>query len=214
MSGGRIKLGVGTGWMEREHDLFGFPFPERGLRFDMLEEALAYLRAAYSEPPTNFSGKHYSFEAFDMLPRPPLRMVVGGIGAKRTPDLAGRYCDELNAYPAPLDDFAQKVTRARAAAAEAGRDPDALLISSSGVITSADTEDEYRVALDKRAARFQVTVEELEESMRVRNSPRGTWDQVREVLAGMEESGMRRFYIQVSDDDHVAVDLALERLRA
>jgi len=48
----------------------------------------------------------------------------------------------------------------------------------------------------------------------VRNSPRGTWDQVREVLAGMEESGMRRFYIQVSDDDHVAVDLALERLRA
>jgi alkanesulfonate monooxygenase SsuD/methylene tetrahydromethanopterin reductase-like flavin-dependent oxidoreductase (luciferase family) len=214
MSGGRIKLGVGTGWMEREHELFGFPFPERGERFDMLEEALAYLRAAYSEPPKSFTGMHYSFEAFDMQPRPPLRMVIGGVGAKRTPDLAGRYCDELNAYPAPMEEYTEKVARARAAASEAGRDPDALLISSSGVITSADTEEEYRTALERRAARSQATVEELEESMRVRNAPRGTWDQVREVLAGMEQGGMRRFYIQVADDDHAAVDLALERLRS
>ena len=214
MSGGRIKLGVGTGWMEREHELFGFPFPERGERFDMLEEALAYLRAAYSEPPKSFTGRHYSFEAFDMQPRPPLRMVIGGVGAKRTPDLAGRYCDELNAYPAPVEEYTEKVARARTAASEAGRDPDALLISSSGVITSADTEAEYRAALEKRAARSQATVEELEESMRVRNSPRGTWDQVREVLAGLGQTGMRRFYIQVADDDHAAVDLTLERLRS
>lgn len=213
MSGGRIKLGVGTGWMEREHELFGFHFPERGERFDMLEEALAYLRAAFSDPPESFSGKYYSFEAFDMLPRPPLRLVVGGIGTKRTPELAGRFCDELNAYPAPSAEYAEKVARAQGAAAGAGRDPDALLISSSGVITSADTEAEYLALLEIRAARSGVAVAELEESMRVRNAPRGTWGQVREVLAGMEEAGMRRFYIQIADDDQAAVDLALERLR-
>jgi len=217
MSGGRIKLGVGTGWMELEHELFGFSFPERGVRFDMLEEALAYLRSAYADPPQDFTGEHYSFRAFDMLPRPPLRMVIGGVGTKRTPDLAGRYCDELNAYPAPADEFAAKVDRARRAAVDAGRDPDALLISSSGVLTAADTEEEYREVLASRAESFQVTVEDLEESMRVRNSPRGTWDQVREGLDGMERAGMRRFYIQapaVLEDDLAGLELALERLRA
>ena len=213
LSGGRIKLGVGTGWMEREHELFGFPFPERLERFEMLEEALQYLRSAFSDPPVDFKGKHYSFRAFDMQPRPPLRMVVGGTGTKRTPELAGRYCDEFNAYPSPGREFAAKVDRARQAATEGGRDPAALLISSSGALTSGDTEEEYRAALEKRAARFEVTVEELEASMQRRNSPRGTWDQVREVLAGLAAAGMQRFYIQVADDDHATIDRALERLR-
>lgn len=214
MSGGRITLGVGTGWMEREHQLFGFPFPERGERFDMLEEALGYLRAAYADPPQAFSGKHYSFEAFDMLPRPPLRMVVGGKGTKRTPELAGRYCDEFNAYPAPPEDFAAKVAVARQAANDAGRDPDALLISSAGVLTAADDEAGYRKRLEERAAELWVKVEDLEESMRMRNSPRGTWEQVREVLGGMEAAGMKRFYIQTASDDRDALDHALERLRS
>ncbi|MEX0825755.1 MAG: LLM class flavin-dependent oxidoreductase [Acidimicrobiia bacterium] len=214
MSGGRVTLGVGTGWMEREHTLFGFPFPERAERFDMLEEALGYLRAAFSDPPRAFSGKHYSFEAFDMQPRPPLRLVVGGIGPKRTPELAGRYCDELNAYPAPPEAFAAKVAVARQAATDAGRDPDALLISSSGVLTAADDEATYRKMLEARAAEMSVKVEDLEESMRMRNSPRGTWDQVREVLGGLEDAGLQRFYIQVADDDMSRVDHALERLRS
>jgi alkanesulfonate monooxygenase SsuD/methylene tetrahydromethanopterin reductase-like flavin-dependent oxidoreductase (luciferase family) len=214
MSGGRITLGVGTGWMEREHQLFGFPFPELGERFDMLEEALGYLRAAFADPPQPFSGKHYSFEAFDIQPRPPLRMVVGGKGPKRTPELAGRYCDEFNAYPAPPEAFAAKVALARQAATDAGRDPDALLISSSGVLTAADDEAGYRKMLEVRAAELSVKVEELEESMRMRNSPRGTWEQVREVLGGLADAGMQRFYIQVATDDRDAVDHALERLRA
>lgn len=214
MSGGRLTLGLGTGWLEREHQLFGFPFPERAERFDMLAEALGYLRAAYSDPPRAFSGKHYEFEAFDMQPRPPLRLVVGGVGPRRTPELAGRFCDEFNAYPAPPEAFAAKVALARQAAVDAGRDPDALLISSSGVLTAADDEATYRKMLEARAAEFSVKVEDLEESMRMRNSPRGTWEQVKEVLAGMAEAGMRRFYIQVPDDDMSRVDEALKRLRS
>jgi alkanesulfonate monooxygenase SsuD/methylene tetrahydromethanopterin reductase-like flavin-dependent oxidoreductase (luciferase family) len=213
MSDGRFTLGVGTGWMEREHELFGFRFPERSERFDMLEEALGYLRAAYSDPPQAFNGEHYSFEAFDMQPRPPLRLVVGGVGPKRTPDLAGRYCDEFNAYPAQPEEFAARIDRARQAAVDGGRDPDALLISSSGVLTAADDEESYRELLEQRAARFSVKVEDLEESMRARNSPRGTWDQVRAVLDGMAGAGLKRFYIQVMDQDQDAVDHALQRLR-
>jgi alkanesulfonate monooxygenase SsuD/methylene tetrahydromethanopterin reductase-like flavin-dependent oxidoreductase (luciferase family) len=213
MSGGRFTLGVGTGWLEREHELFGIPFPERGVRFDMMEEALAYLRAAFSDPPQSFEGEHYRFEGFDMNPRPALKIVVGGTGTKRTPELAGRYADELNAYPAPEDDYRAKVEVARAAAVEAGRDPDALLISSSGVLVAGDTPEEYRSRLEQFAAMVNSDVEQVEESLRVRNSPRGTWAEVREILAGMERAGMERFWIQAPGSTFEEVERSLDRLR-
>lgn len=212
MAGDRITLGVGTGWLEEEHRLFGFDFPDRGVRFAMLEEALAYLRAAFADPPVDFRGEYYRFEAFDMQPRRALRLVVGGTGARRTPELAGRYCDELNAYPAPAEVFAGKVARARAAAVAAGRDPRALTISSSGFIVAGDTDAGYRRRLEQVAGSLDASVEDLEESMRVRNSPHGTWDQVRETLDGMERAGMTRFFIQTIGDGPDEVDEILRNL--
>ncbi len=212
MSGGRLTLGVGTGWMEREHQLFGLPFPDTGIRFEMLEEALQYLRAAFSDPPESFRGAHYAFDAFDMQPRPELRLVVGGLGAVKTPTLAGRYCNELNAYPAPEEEYAAKVTIAREAAAEAGRDPDALLISSSGVLIAGDTDEEYRGRLERFAQLMGSPLEEVKEGLEHRNSPRGTWAEVREILGGMERAGMERFWIQAWGDEPADVDRALDRL--
>lgn len=212
MAGDRITLGVGTGWLEEEHRLFGFPFPERAERFAMLEEALGYLRAAFAEPPQSFAGEHYRFVAFDMQPRRPLRLIVGGTGTHRTPELAGRFCDELNAYPAPPDVFAAKVARARAAAVAAGRDPHRLTISSSGFFVAGDTEAGYRERLGEVASRLGGTVEELEESMRVRTSPHGTWDRVRERLAGMEAAGMERFFIQTIGDGPDEVEEILRQV--
>lgn len=101
MSGGRFKLGVGTGWFEREHTRFGIDFPDVDTRFEMIDEALSYLRAAFSDPPVDFSGAHYSLEAFDIQPRPRLNLVVGGTGKVKTPALAGKHADEFNAYPPP-----------------------------------------------------------------------------------------------------------------
>ncbi len=213
MSGGRFTLGVGTGWLEREHRLFGLPFPETGTRFAMLEEALQYLRAAFSDPPQSFHGEHYAFEAFDMNPRPDLKILVGGTGAVRTPTLAGRYCNELNAYPASEEDYAAKVQIARDAAADAGRDPDALLISSSGVLIAGDTDEEYRERLERFAESIGSPMEEVEEGLRLRNSPRGTWTEVREILAGMERAGMDRFWIQAWGDKPADIGRALDRLR-
>lgn len=212
MSGGRFTLGVGTGWMEREHALFGLPFPERSTRFDMMEEALAYLRAAYAEPPAPFAGEHYTFEAFDMQPRPPLRIVVGGTGTRRTPTLAGRYADEFNAYPAPEAAYRAKVERARRAADDAGRDPDALLISSSGVLVAGDTPEEYRARLEQFAAMVGSPIDRVEESLRERNSPRGTWDEVREILDGLARAGMQRFWIQAPGASPDDVDRSLREV--
>lgn len=211
MTGGRFKLGVGTGWLKAEHSRFGFDFPDATTRFEMLEEALAYLRAAFAEPPVDFSGKHYSLQAFDIRPRPELKMVVGGTGAVKTPQLAGRYADELNAYPASAADFAAKVARARRAADEAGRDPADLLVSSSGRIVAAVSEAGYRDLIAEIAAESGTDPAEIEREAEKRNAPMGTWDHVRELLGGMEAAGMSRFYLQgkMDPDD---IELKLSKL--
>ncbi|MDJ0497554.1 MAG: LLM class flavin-dependent oxidoreductase [Acidimicrobiia bacterium] len=211
MAGGRFKLGVGTGWLEIEHDHFGFDFPSLGERFARMEEALAYLRAAFAEPPQDFVGDFYEFKAFDHRPRPELRLVVGGTGAVKTPRLAGTYADELNAYPAAPEDYAVKVGRARAAASMAGRDPAALLISSSGQMVAADTEQDYRDKIAEIAAGMEVDPERYEQEAAKRNAPRGTWEQVRTILAGMEEVGLSRFYFQ-GEFDPADIELKLSKL--
>jgi alkanesulfonate monooxygenase SsuD/methylene tetrahydromethanopterin reductase-like flavin-dependent oxidoreductase (luciferase family) len=198
LSGGRFALGVGTGWLAREHEVFGFAFPGTSERFDMLEDALGYLRAFLDPDHPGHQGRWFSLEAVPTSPRPMgrLPLVVGGIGPERTPRLAGRYADEFNCYPAPPTEWRARVDRARAAAAEAGRDPDALLISSAGAVMSAPTEAEYHTMLGDAAASSGVTVERLEAHMQQRNTPRGTHDQVLEQLAGLVAQGMQRFYVQ------------------
>jgi len=211
MAGGRFKLGVGTGWLEEEHSRFGIDFPATKERFARTEEALGYLRAAFAEPPVDFSGAYYRYQAFDMNPRPALRLVVGGTGPVKTPRLAGRYADELNAYPSAPHEFAARIDRARDAAAAAGRSPGDLLVSSSGQILAADTDDEYLALLDQIAGENDTSPDKLEAEAARRNTPRGTWQQVREILAGMADAGMSRFYLQ-GRFDPAAIELRLEKL--
>ncbi len=62
MSGGRIELGLGTGWYEGEHTAYGIPFPPLGERFERLEEQLSIITGLWDTPPGetySFGGKHY-----------------------------------------------------------------------------------------------------------------------------------------------------------
>ena len=211
MASGRFKLGVGTGWLEAEHTRFGLDLPATSTRFEMLEEALGYLRACFTNPPTDFRGRHYQLEAFDIQPRPQLRLVVGGTGSVKTPQLAGAYADELNAYPAPPAEYRAKVERARTAAVATNRDPGELLISSSGQVLAADTEAEYHDKLAAVARETGTDPEQLEEGAAKRATPRGTWDQVRSILADMEETGLSRFYLQ-GRFDPADLELKLSKL--
>ncbi len=212
LSGGRFSLGVGTGWFEREHEVFGLALPSVTERFDWFEEALAYITALFDPGHPGFTGEHYTLEAVPTAPAPVrghLPLIVGGIGAKKTPTLAGRYASEFNCYPAPIDEFRARIRLARAAAAEAGRDPDALLISSSGNVIAAATEAAYHDAILRIADESGTTVEELEAHMNRRNTPRGTYEQVRKQLDEMATAGVKRFYLQRGPDiDHEA-DAAL-----
>ena len=198
MSGGRFTLGVGTGWLDREHEIFGLAFPERADRFDMMEEALAYLRAAFSSEPTGYIGRFFQLEAISVQPKPLTTrwLVVGGMGSRRTPELAGRYADEYNVYPAGRDELASRVRRMRDAASAAGRDPDRILISSSGQVVAAETRAEYEQEFAARAAELGMDAEQLERHYAVRNTPRGSHDEVLEQLESMRDAGVTRFYLQ------------------
>lgn len=196
MSGGRFSLGMGAGWMDREHEVFGFDYPPRAERFEMLEEALAYVTAALSKEAVGFRGEHYQLESFPLSPQPvgKMKIIVGGTGAHKTPYLAGTYADEFNIYPG--GDLGTRIERAHTAAREAGRDPDALLLSSAGLVLGAATAKEVEKALDHRATEAGMTRRELDEYHAHRNTPVGTYDELRAQLEGMEEAGITRFYFQ------------------
>ena len=209
MSSGRFTLGLGTGWFAEEHELFGIPFPDQ--RFDMLEDALAYTRAGLEG--RAHEGPHYRISAFEIRPKPSnLRIVVGGSGPRRTPELAGRFADEFNVYCGPLDEMAARIELARDAADRAGRDPDALMISTAGVVITGTTEATYRSALEAAAERFQRPPDELETSMRERGTPVGR--DAGEIIDTIADIGVERFYLQMFGTDPDRREDMLEALQA
>ena len=133
MSGGRVELGLGSGWYAGEHEAYGVPFPEVAERFDRLEEQLAIVTGLWSTPVGErftFSGQHYQLADSPALPKPaqdPLPLVIGGKGKRRTPALAARYATEYNVPFDTVDVTAECFDRARRACEEAGRDPATLV---------------------------------------------------------------------------------------
>ncbi|MFC8193830.1 LLM class F420-dependent oxidoreductase [Streptomyces sp. NPDC057298] len=161
MSGGRIELGLGAGWYEREHTSYGIPFPPASERFDRLEEQLQVITGLWRTPVgESFShhGDHYRLVDAPALPRPVQvpgpPIIVGGRGPKRTPELAARYADEFNMPFKSVAETARAYRRVaeacdRAGRADAGRPP---LVLSAGVVAAIGrTETEVR----RRAAPLQ-----------------------------------------------------------
>jgi F420-dependent oxidoreductase-like protein len=97
MSGGRVELGLGTGWFAAEHAAYGIPFPDK--RFGMLTEQLEILTGLWGTPvgeTFSHSGEHYTLTDSPALPKPAqarIPIVVGGGGPRRTPALAARFAD-------------------------------------------------------------------------------------------------------------------------
>ena len=134
MSGGRVELGLGTGWFDAEHTAYGIPFPPLAERFDRLEEQLEVVTGLWgtAEGKTfSFRGSYYTLTDSPALPKPVQRprppVLIGGGGERRTPRLAARFADEYNV---PFDTVEASVAafgRVRRACQEAGRDPGSLV---------------------------------------------------------------------------------------
>lgn len=196
MSGGRFSLGVGTGWLEAEHSIYGFELLSLQERFDRLEEALGYLRAALASQA--YEGAHYRLEEVEQRPQPQnLRIVVGGSGAERTPSLAGRFADEFNVYSQLPDELRLRIERARDAASAAGRDLDHLMISSTGPPVIGRDKAEYQRRLQAVADDRRFDVQKMEENFRRIGVPMGTHAEASEAFAPLADLGIERYYVQL-----------------
>src|SRR6185437_4986355 len=125
ISGGRVELGLGGGWMEREHRAYGFPFPETSTRLAMFAEQLEIIHRLWSEPRVDFRGAHYTLEDAPaqpkpvQWPRPPL--IVGGSGSRGTAVPAAHFADEYNTPFKSPDEFARIRAKVERACSEVGR---------------------------------------------------------------------------------------------
>jgi alkanesulfonate monooxygenase SsuD/methylene tetrahydromethanopterin reductase-like flavin-dependent oxidoreductase (luciferase family) len=114
LSGGRLTLGLGAGWQDREHTNFGFDLLELRARFARFEEGLEVTtRLLTSDAPVNFSGAYFRLNDAILLPRPHRRIpiLIGGNGEKKTLSLVARYADEWNATFQTPGNFARLSAR-------------------------------------------------------------------------------------------------------
>jgi F420-dependent oxidoreductase-like protein len=197
MSGGRVELGLGTGWFEAEHTAYGIPFPPLGERFERLEEQLEIITGLWETPieeTYSFAGRHYRLSDSPGLPKPVQRprppIMVGGTGPRRTPRLAARFADEFNVPFTGLEETGQAIERVRAACAEAGRTPESMTYSAAQVVCCGRNEAE----LQRRADAIGRKVEELRE-----NGLAGTPAEVVDKIGRYGDLGCERLYLQTLD---------------
>ena len=212
ISGGRIELGLGSGWYADEHTAYGIDFGASfGERFDRLTEQLEIVTGLWATPEGgtfSYDGTHYQLAGAPGLPKPVQRsrdgaprvpIIVGGHGPKRTPALAARFADEFNVGFSDLAVTTEQLDRVRAACEAAGRDPQELVYSAAQVVCCGSDEAE----LARRAAAIGRDVAELRE-----NGMAGTVSEVVDKLGAWSEAGVQRVYLQVldvKDLDHVAL---------
>ena len=194
MSGGRVELGLGTGWFEEEHAAYGIPFPPK--RFGMLEEQLEIVTGLFETPvgdTYSFAGKHYSLTESPALPKPvqsQLPIIVGGGGAKRTPALAARFATEFNLPFVPFDQIAGKFAGVRAACEAIDRDPGELVYSAAFVAAAGASEAEYV----SRATAIGREPGELRQ-----NGLAGTPSEIIDRLGALQDDGVQTTYLQILD---------------
>ena len=206
MSGGRVELGLGSGWFEAEHTAYGIPFPSLGERFDRLAEQLEIVDGLWRTPPGkpySFAGRHYTLTDSPGLPkpvqspRPPI--IVGGKGRKRTPELAARFADEFNVPFSAIADVPARYAVVRDACAAIGR---ADLPVFSGAVTVCCGRDDAEVR--RRADAIGQSVEEL----RASGSAVGSPAEVADLLGRYADAGATRMFLQtldMSDLDHLSL---------
>jgi alkanesulfonate monooxygenase SsuD/methylene tetrahydromethanopterin reductase-like flavin-dependent oxidoreductase (luciferase family) len=195
--GGRIELGLGTGWHEDEHTAYGFPFPPIGERFELLEEQIEIVRRQWEDGSLDFEGKHYELHG-DALPKPlrPPNLIVGGRARPRSLRLAARWADEYNLVMMTAEECAEAVPVVKAAWQEAGRPEPVISLMTSCIIGSDEVDLLERVHATAEVRGEDATDPEAYLEAERPNSIVGTVAQIREQLVGLEKIGVQRVMLQ------------------
>lgn len=203
LSGGRLVLGVGAGWQEREHSNYGWDLLESKGRFDRFEEGLQVItRLLRSESPIDFSGKYFRLNDAILLPRPQRPggppILVGGNGPRRTLALAARYASEWNAVYISSQEFKRLSKRLDELLKSEGRKPQEVRRSlMTGCVFGRDRSE----VEDKVSARTQGKRSAAD--LRQRGLLVGTADEMAGQLAKLERAGVQRVMLQWLDLDDI-----------
>jgi F420-dependent oxidoreductase-like protein len=192
MSGGRVELGLGSGWFDAEHAAYGIPFPPLAERFDRLTEQLEIVTGLLGTLPGerySFEGAHYAVTDSPALPKPVqprVPVIVGGMGRRRTPELAARFADEFNAPFADLDAAVAQFERVSAAAGER------QLVRSVAKVVCVGRDD---AEVARRARTLGRDVDEV-----LADGIAGTPARAVDTLGRWrEQAGVTRVYLQLMD---------------
>ena len=195
LSGGRLHLGLGAGWQEREHNNFGWDLLEIAPRFDRFEEGLQIISHLLTSPePLDFQGNYYRTQEAVLLPRPQRPggppIVIGGNGPLRTLPLVAKYAQEWNALFIPPAKFAGLSSQLDEMISVNGRQPDDVRRSLMTGLRFGQTQAELEQKLPSHR-----TVAELQALGMVV----GTGAQVVDQLGKLAEAGVQRIMLQWLD---------------
>ena len=142
MTGGRVVLGLGSGWQENEHQQYGIPFYTVRERLERLDEACAVIKALFSESKASFDGRFYQLEDASLEPKPvqqPLPLLIGGGGEKRTLRITARHADAWNVW-GDVAILRHKMEILDRHCADLGRDPKAIRRTAVALLFMSDDE--------------------------------------------------------------------------
>lgn len=196
LSGGRMVLGLGTGWHEREHTQFGIPFFDMKTRFEMLEEALELTTRLYkSDEPVDWVGKHYWLKEALLLPRPQRLggppILIGGNGMKKTLPLVAKYADEWNAVHRTVEEVKERNTLLDELLQHNGRKPLDVKRSLMIEVVYGETDEELE------AKRAKIDPNDT------RNRLFGTGSAIVDYINQYVEAGVQRVMLMWMDQDDI-----------
>ncbi|GIV63597.1 MAG: LLM class F420-dependent oxidoreductase [Bellilinea sp.] len=204
LSGGRLTLGVGAGWQEREHELFGFELLPPRERFERFEEGVIVLKQLLAgTQPVTFYGRYYRLKEAQVLPVPQrgadLPILIGGNGRQRTLPLAARYADEWNAIFLTPSAFRELNHHLDSLILQTGRQPVEVQRSMmTGLVFGKD-----QSAVQERLKSYgggSLTAADL----RMRGLIVGTPTEVLEQIHASGEAGVQRLMLQWLDLDDLS----------
>ena len=192
---GRLRFGLGAGWMEREHEEWGFDLLGLDARFQRFTEALEIVtRLLRKEGPVSFSGEFYELDGAELVPNPvsqgTLPIVVGGNGRRRTLPLAARFADEWNGVYLSANGFRERSRLLDDLLRDAGREPDEVRRTLMTRVIFGKDEDQVTERLAGESA----------DELRAKGQIVGTAEQIPAQLRELEAAGVQGVMLQWIDD--------------
>ncbi|HEY7516913.1 MAG TPA: TIGR03560 family F420-dependent LLM class oxidoreductase [Methylomirabilota bacterium] len=210
LSAGRLDLGIGAGWHEGEHRMFGIPFPSLKERVDRLECGARAIRALWTGKKVTLSQPYYPLVDAESHPVPPggrVPLIIGARGERRTLAIAAAHADEWNITRVTFDEYAAKRRLLETHCTAAGRDAHAIARSLMVPVIVGRTAAEI-TARHARARAIFPRVPEDEAGWRAAGFLSGTPDRVVADLKRWESLGVQRVMLQILDmEDDPAMEL-------